>query len=336
MNTETETSSLKAALSALSVRVETAMNAELDQHLAASDPLLREVVRYALFSGGKRIRPFLAITCARVCGRDDEGLSLLAAALEYLHTATLLHDDVIDHAPLRRGRETAVQRYSLADAILAGDWLHARSLYLVGKFTGELGLDVFCRATEGMVNGEFVQKRLAGDPQSGEADYFAVIRQKTGNLIASSCALGAIYAGASAEELEALQGYGECVGLAFQIVDDILDYTGKGAEMGKAAGNDFQEGKLTLPLLRALAVAGAEDRATMQSLITGDREAPEATARIREYIEGLGGFQSAAETARSCVADAIRALQPFLARPGSAPHAALLRDLAEYILVRKK
>ena len=336
MNTVTETSSLKAALSALTARVEAAMNAELENHLAASDPLLRDVVRYALFSGGKRIRPFLAITCANVCGRDDEGLSLLAAALEYLHTATLMHDDVIDHAPLRRGRETAVQRYSLADAILAGDWLHARSLYLVGKFTGEVGLDVFCRATEGMVNGEFVQKRLAGDPQAGEADYFAVIRQKTGNLIASSCALGALYAGASPEAVEALQRYGECVGLAFQIVDDILDYTGKETEMGKAEGNDFREGKLTLPLLRALAVAGSEDRAAMLALIAGDREAPEATAQMKEYIEALGGFQSAAETAKSCVADAIAALQSFLARPESAPHAALLQDLAEYILVRKK
>ena len=211
----TDKSPLKSALQAIATQVEQAMQAELQEHLAAADPLLKEVLHYSLFSGGKRIRPVLCVISARACGRDDSALYSLAAALEYLHTATLMHDDVIDHAPLRRGRETTVERFSLADAILAGDWLHARSLYLVGRLTAAAGLEVFCRATEGLANGEFLQKRLAGDPAATEADYFEVIRQKTGNLIASACALGALYAGARPEQVAALRRYGELVGMAF-------------------------------------------------------------------------------------------------------------------------
>ena len=332
----TDKSPLKSALQAIAAQVEQAMQAELQEHLAAADPLLKEVLHYSLFSGGKRIRPVLCVICARACGRDDRALYSLAAALEYLHTATLMHDDVIDHAPLRRGRETTVERFSLADAILAGDWLHARSLYLVGRLTAAAGLEVFCRATEGLANGEFLQKRLAGDPAATEADYFEVIRQKTGNLIASACALGALYAGARAEQVAALRRYGELVGMAFQIVDDLLDYTGKGAETGKELGNDFREGKLTLPLLRALAAAGPDERQAMRALIAGDRSQPAAVAQMTVCIAHLGGFRSAAATAREYITRAVRELSGLLAEPASAAHAALLQELAEYILIREK
>lgn len=311
------------------------MKSDLDRRLTASDPLLREVLDYALFGGGKRVRPFLCVQAARCCGRDDDDLYLLAAALEYLHTATLMHDDVVDHAPLRRGRETAAQRFSVEDAVLAGDWLHARSLYLVGRLTGAAGLDVFCSATEGMVNGEFLQKRLAGDLATGEADYYEVIRRKTGNLISSSCALGALYAGADAARVAALTRFGEGLGLAFQIVDDLLDYTGS-AETGKLAGNDFQEGKVTLPLIRALAAADAATRAEMAALMSGDRESPEARAAVTALIERQGGFASAAQAAREHVAAALRELEIFAPIPAAKEPAALLGELAGYILVRKR
>ena len=326
---------LPAAMRAVSVRVEAAMQEELEDHLAASDPLLREIVQYALFGGGKRVRPFLAVTCARCLGRDDADLYRLAAALEYLHSATLMHDDVIDHAPLRRGRETAASRYSIEDAILAGDWLHARSLYLVGKFTGEPGLDVFCQATEGMANGEFVQKRLAGDCATSEADYLGVIRLKTGNLMASSCALGAIYAGADRERAARFHRFGERLGMAFQIVDDLLDYTGT-PETGKEPGNDFREGKLTLPLLRALAAADAKKRAAMRALVEGERNAAGAAAAMTALIGELDGFRSAAATARAYVDEALEELAPLAVLPTAEPHVGLLRDLAGYILARNR
>jgi len=184
MTIDTIRPDLTGALGEVSAKVEAAMHADLNQSLAGSNDLLREVVNYALFGGGKRIRPFLCVQASRCCGRDDTTLYTLAAAIEYLHTATLMHDDVVDHAPLRRGRQTTAKRYSLEDAILAGDWLHTRSLYMVGKLTGVDGLDSFCAATAAMVNGEFVQKRLSGNCRATEEEYFAVIEQKTGNLIA--------------------------------------------------------------------------------------------------------------------------------------------------------
>lgn len=332
----TDTTGLKTAVAEVTGRVESAMRADLAGHLAAADPLLREVVEYSLFNGGKRIRPFLCVLSARCCGRDDADLYTLAAALEYLHTATLMHDDVIDHAPLRRGRTTAVRRYSLEDAILAGDWLHARSLYLAGKFTGAEGLDVFCSATEGMVDGEFVQKRLCGDCRASEEDYFGVITRKTGNLIASSCALGALYAGADSATVQALQRYGKGIGIAFQIVDDLLDYTGQQDQTGKESGNDFQEGKLTLPLIRALAAASPAEYQQMRKLIEGDRSSAEAGAAIQALIERLGGFQSAARSAQSFVAEALEELALFSANPAASRHTALLQAVGAYILVRKK
>lgn len=285
----TDKSPLKSALQAIAAQVEQAMQAELQEHLAAADPLLKEVLHYSLFSGGKRIRPVLCVICARACGRDDSALYSLAAALEYLHTATLMHDDVIDHAPLRRGRETTVERFSLADAILAGDWLHARSLYLVGRLTAAAGLEVFCRATEGLANGEFLQKRLAGDPAATEADYFEVIRQKTGNLIASACALGALYAGARAEQVAALRRYGELVGMAFQIVDDLLDLESTMEELGKSVGKDVEAGKLTFPAIFGVETSHIMARdavgAAQKALADFDEKADPLRALARYIVE---------------------------------------------------
>ncbi|NLZ17303.1 MAG: polyprenyl synthetase family protein [Desulfobulbaceae bacterium] len=332
----TDTKQLRVAMAEVSARVEAAMYADLDIRLTGSDQLLREVVEYALFSGGKRIRPFLCVLGSRCCGRDDTDLYILAAAFEYLHTATLMHDDVVDHASLRRGRETVVQRYSLEDAILAGDWLHAHSLYVVGKLTGADGLDIFCAATEAMVNGEFVQKRLSGDCRASEEEYFAVVRQKTGNLIASSCALGALYAGAECAKVQSLQHYGEQIGIAFQIVDDLLDYTGKGESTGKELGNDFKEGKVTLPLIRTLESADSDERRRIVKLMQGNRTAPGAQEAIVSYMHRLGGFQSAAKTAQSYIDRAIQALAPFTADPAACLPAALLHELASFILVRQK
>jgi octaprenyl-diphosphate synthase len=337
MTIDTIRPDLTGALGEVSAKVEAAMHADLNQSLAGSNDLLREVVNYALFGGGKRIRPFLCVQASRCCGRDDTTLYTLAAAIEYLHTATLMHDDVVDHAPLRRGRQTTAKRYSLEDAILAGDWLHTRSLYMVGKLTGVDGLDSFCAATAAMVNGEFVQKRLSGNCRATEEEYFAVIEQKTGNLIASACALGAVYASAKPAQKEALQQYGQQIGLAFQIVDDLLDYTAREEQTGKEVGNDFKEGKVTLPLIRALTRADARERDSMARLMQGDRTKPEAQEAIFAAIDRLGGFQSAAVTAQKHVDQALQALDRLAAESISNNETvALLRELAGFILARKK
>lgn len=317
-------------------RIATLMRADLDSALANGDPLLQEVLDYTLFNGGKRIRPLLTVLCSRCCGRDDEPLYLLATAFEYLHVATLVHDDVIDHAQQRRGQDTVVARYGIAAAILAGDWLHARSMHLIGRLAGAEGLEIFCQATASMVNGEFVQLRAIADINASREQYFEIIRQKTGNLIASTCAIGALFAGASPDQRQALATYGDQIGAAFQVVDDLLDFLGDADSTGKKIGNDFIEGKLTLPLLAALATADAVDRREIAALIEGDRSQPAAYPRLSALIEGQGGFVVAADTARQLVDTALAALTLF-SRPGhEQENAALLKELAYYILSRNK
>ncbi|WP_310600344.1 polyprenyl synthetase family protein [Desulfobulbus sp.] len=330
------TMDLRAAAAAVAGRVESAMRADLETALAGCDPLLVEVVQYSLFSGGKRIRPLLTVLCSRCCGRDDNDLYLLAAAFEYLHVATLVHDDVIDRASQRRGNATVVARFGLTAAILAGDWLHARSMHLIGRLAGPQGLEIFCAATLSMVNGEFVQLRLIGDAVTKEQQYFDVIRQKTGNLIASTCALGALFAGADEVRLRALSAYGDLIGAAFQVVDDLLDFQGDPANTGKKTGNDFAEGKMTLPLLHTLARANDADRRRIEDLLAADRTDPTSYQGVVTLIGRYDGFASAAAVAGDLVDRALAALAPFI-RPGSEDASVrLLRELALYILARNK
>ena len=327
---------LRSAAASVAGRVEDAMHADLQTALAGCDPLLVEVVHYALFNGGKRIRPLLTVLCSRCCGRDDDDLYLLAGAFEYLHVATLVHDDVIDRAARRRGKETVVARYDLTAAILAGDWLHARSMYLIGRLVGPAGLEIFCQATLSMVNGEFEQFRQIANVSASEQQYFSVIRQKTGNLIASTCAIGGLFAGADHRQRQALAAYGNHVGAAFQVVDDLLDFQGNADQTGKQTGNDFVEGKITLPLLAALAQADPADRQAMEGLIQGDRSRPEAYLRLVEYIDRYNGFASAAHTAQELVAQAVSELDVIAAGRGGKESLRLLRTLAVYSLTRKK
>ncbi|MCF6186906.1 MAG: polyprenyl synthetase family protein [Desulfobulbaceae bacterium] len=243
-SSENKQDRLHAVAAEVAARVEEVMRSDLESALQGCDPFLVEVLEYGLFGGGKRIRPLLAVLSASICGRRDDDVYLLAAAFEYLHVATLIHDDVIDHARDRRGREAVGRKYGMAAAILAGDWLHARSMHLVGRLTGSEGLDIFCRATGAMVDGEFLQLRHVGDAGIGEDEYFAVIARKTGSLIASTCAIGALFGGGDSERQQAMQNYGEKVGAAFQVVDDLLDYLGSRQQTGKKVGNDFIEGKV--------------------------------------------------------------------------------------------
>jgi len=315
--------------------VEEAMRADMDEALRDCDPLLAEVLAYAIFGGGKRIRPLLAVLSSAICGRHDKPLYLLAAALEYLHVATLIHDDVIDHARTRRGRESVRNRYGMAVAILAGDWLHARSMHLIGQLTGPDGLSVFCRATGAMVDGEYLQIRHNGDVDMTEEQYFAIIGRKTASLIASTCMLGAMFAGAPDRQQQALGLYGEKVGIAFQVVDDLLDYLGDQETTGKKVGNDFIEGKITLPLIAAFARADMQQRVVLGDLLRGDRSDPEACRQLREIVERSGGFAYARQQAEKLVNEAVAALDIFQ-HQGDPDSYRQLVGIAGYILARKR
>lgn len=315
--------------------LESAMREDLAESLSGCDPLLGEVLEYALFSGGKRIRPLLAVLAARICGRNDPVLYRLAVAFEYLHVATLVHDDVIDNARERRGREAVGHKFGMTAAILVGDWLHARSMHLVGRHVGAEGLEVFCRSTTGMVDGEFLQLRYVADPDVTEAQYYSVIHRKTALLIGSTCEIGAIFAAADRERRAALATYGFKLGTAFQVIDDLLDYQGDSVSTGKKTGNDFAEGKMTLPLVRAFAAAEPHARAELITLLTGDRSGAAAVKRFASLVDKAGGFGSARESAEQLAREAVSALTLFTG--SSNPESlTMLRALAGYVLSRNK
>ncbi len=331
----TDPATLRAVVGKIATQVEDAMRRDLTRALHGNDPLLAEVLKYALFGGGKRLRPLLVVLSSRLCGRHDADLYLLASAFEYLHVATLIHDDVIDHADQRRGRPSVGTKYGMAAAILAGDWLHARSMHLIGRLTGTEGLEIFCGATAAMVDGEFLQLRHVADIGIDENRYFEVIQRKTGRLIASTCEIGALYAGADQARIRALGNYGTKIGAAFQVVDDLLDYQGDQDATGKKVGNDFIEGKLTLPLLHALLRASPAERERLADLITGDRTQPEAYARLYRCVEKLGGFSSARSTAEDLVEEAVTELELFSGSDDRESHG-LLIGLARFILERNR
>lgn len=318
-----------------SAALEKAMREDLFEALDGKDPLLAEVIEYALFGGGKRIRPLLATLSARVCGRSDLAVYRLAAAFEYLHVATLIHDDVIDHARERRGRPSVVNQYGLASAILAGDWLHARSMYLVGRFGGQDELEVFCRSTTGMVDGEFLQLRYVADCDVTEQQYYDVIHRKTALLIESTCEIGAIFGGSNMAERSALATYGHKLGIAFQVVDDLLDYLGDTASTGKKTGNDFIEGKITLPLIHAMERGGNQTRVAITTLFENGREDSQAFKKVYDIIEKNNGFTSARQSAETLVGEAIAALEVF-SDCDDQESLNMLRSLAAYVIERNR
>ncbi len=330
-----EVAGLKQFVNREAELTESAMREDLVIALKGCDLLLGEVLEYALFGGGKRIRPVLAVLAAKVCGCRDDSLYRLAVAFEYLHVATLIHDDVIDNASKRRGRDAVAHRFGVPAAILAGDWLHARSMYLVGKYTGQEGLEVFSKSTTRMVDGEFLQLRYVADPEVTEEQYYSVIHRKTALLIGSTCEIGSLFGGADTEKREALAKYGYKLGMAFQVIDDLLDYQGEGARTGKKIGNDFEEGKMTLPVIRAFAKADAGDQEALAALLAGDRSDSGSLASFTSLVEKAGGFVSARRSAEELIREAISSLAVFGERRDD-ESLAMLHSLTGYVLSRNK
>lgn len=298
------------------------------------NPLLAEVVAYAIFNGGKRIRPLLTVLSARLCGCEAlEELYRLALTFEYLHAASLLHDDVIDHAEQRRGRITANKAWGNTHVILAGDFLHSRAMWLAGTLGGKQCLDKICQAASAMVESEFLQLQNAQRTETSEEYYFQVLKGKTAALIAAACETGVIFAGGTPDKRAALALFGSNLGLSFQIIDDLLDYQGDPARTGKAVGNDFQEGKMTLPLIYAMSQDGGGAGQAL-SVILKDEPAGRrhSFARARDLIEEAGGFSYARQRAGELIDEAMRGLEIFPAGPGKD----LLGALAAYVLERDK
>ncbi|VAW42064.1 Octaprenyl-diphosphate synthase / Dimethylallyltransferase / Geranyltranstransferase (farnesyldiphosphate synthase) / Geranylgeranyl pyrophosphate synthetase [hydrothermal vent metagenome] len=303
-----------------------------DLSAAIDNPLLSEVIKYAVFNGGKRIRPLLTILSAGLEGCNSPDLYRLALTFEYLHAASLLHDDVIDHADERRGRKAANKVWSNTHVILAGDFLHSHAMRLAGTVGGISCLKVICRATAAMVESEFLQLQNAEKRETAESYYFAVLRGKTAALIAAACETGAIFADSTRDKKQALALFGTNLGLAFQIIDDLLDYLGDEAKTGKAVGNDFQEGKMTLPLLYALRGDSNDSRELKELLANTAADRNSYFTRARDIISITGGFTAARQRAVSLIDEALAALNIF---PDSSAKDTL-HALAHYVLERDK
>jgi octaprenyl-diphosphate synthase len=326
---------LKKLISEEAARIDEVMRWDLDGLAAELDPLLIEILNYGLFSGGKRIRPFLTTSACRLCGCTDEGMYNLATSFEYLHAATLIHDDIIDNASERRGAASVVSQFGLAEAILAGDFLHAHSMQLVSRFGGPQALTAFCRATMAIVDGEFRQLRNTAGLEQSETDYFTVVKGKTALLIGAACEIGGMYGGGDEGVLRGLQAFGVNLGCAFQIIDDLLDYRGDSDQTGKATGNDLAEGKMTLPVIVALQRADERDRQALLSIFAEPEERAGSLMEVSELIERYQGFSAARGKAEELIDKALAAL-PLVESQGGLKERAVLKDLCAYVLNRDK
>lgn len=245
-----------------------AVNALIRERMASEHaPRIPEVTAHLVEAGGKRLRPLLTLAAARMLGYAGADHVKLAATVEFIHTATLLHDDVVDESQRRRGRPTANLLWDNKSSVLVGDYLFSRSFQLMVE-TGNLRvLDILANASATIAEGEVLQLTAAQDLRTDEGIYLKVVRGKTAALFAAATEVGGIIAGAPEAVVRALRDYGDALGIAFQIADDILDYGGSDAVIGKNTGDDFRERKLTLPVIKAVAKADAEERAFWERVI---------------------------------------------------------------------
>jgi octaprenyl-diphosphate synthase len=315
--------------------IEETMQSDISSISSRLDGLLLEVLQYGLFNGGKRFRPLLAVLAARLSGNTDTNVYRLAIAFEYLHMATLFHDDVIDNAQNRRGKPAVFRAYGLAAAVLAGDFLHARSMALVGELGGVEALKIFCRATSGMVDGEFLQLRNTANYNQSEEEYFAAVSGKTVLLISAAMEIGSLFGGENSMVRKALLHYGNNLGCAFQIVDDLLDYLGDQKVTGKSVGNDLIEGKMTLPLILALKKAEQKERQYFKRILQDTEVRKNSFPEIKDFITKYNGFTDAMIKAEELIAEAISELDIF-GLPEQREDRGVLECLARYVLTRTK
>ena len=294
--------------------------------------LVRDVARHSVLSGGKRIRPMLVILMARCLGHTDDGLVPLACALEMLHSATLLHDDILDGAELRRGKKSAHLVFGTTETILAGDVLLALSNRLGADYGKPRVSWLLAQGIMHTAEGEIMEIAALSDPGMDRTLYMDIIIGKTARLIETACRCGAAVAGADRTVEDVAGGYGLNLGIAFQLVDDALDYVSPTEVMGKPEGGDLREGKVTLPLLLLLEDMGRTEAEALLARLRQRRLAPEEQADvIRQVVEG-----GHAEATRRVASEYVAKARASLASLPDTPERLVLDQAAEYVLTRKK
>jgi octaprenyl-diphosphate synthase len=307
------------------------IESELNKNLTPYLDLVRQTASHILFSGGKRLRPLLTVLSARICGYSGNYDKTFSVIFEYIHAATLLHDDVVDGANLRRGKSAAYTIFGSPVAVLSGDFLMARALSIAAD-TGRMNvINVIARITENMSQGEIHQLIKKGDINLSEPEYMEVIRRKTAVLIQGACQTGAMIADTDEAQENALSEYGFHLGMAFQMADDLLDYVSDTSSLGKTVGADLKEGKLTLPMIYALSRATPEDRAFMETMIRHKNFSDDEFERLKEMLRTYEGIAYTGKIAIAHVDKAKSALSIF--KPSKSRET--LSSIADYALYRK-
>ncbi|MDO9567254.1 MAG: polyprenyl synthetase family protein [Candidatus Desulfaltia sp.] len=304
----------------------------LKQNLKPYLDLVSQTASHILFAGGKRLRPLLMVLSARMCGYNSNFDKTFSIMFEYLHAATLLHDDLVDEATLRRGKPVAHLIWGNSIAVLVGDFLLARALSIAAD-TGRLNvIKIISEITENMSQGEIHQLMRKGQPDLSEEEYMKIIQNKTAVLFRGACQASAVIADAPEKEEKAVSNYGFNLGIAFQMVDDLLDYTSDAGILGKKAGADLKEGKLTLPLIYALKQADSKDQAMMKSIIKNKDFSDDEFKILLELLHKYKGLKYTEELAAKHIAKAKEALVGVF-KPSETR--ALLINIADYALARK-
>ncbi len=292
--------------------------------------LIPQLAAHLVAAGGKRLRPLLTLAAARLCGYEGPRHIRLAACVEFIHTATLLHDDVVDDSHLRRGLASANAVFGNKASVLVGDFLFARAFQLMVEDGSLRVLEILSQAAATIAEGEVLQLQTQNDLSTPISRYLDVIRGKTAALFEAACEVGAVVADRPAEEARALRDYGASLGMAFQLVDDALDYAADQATLGKTVGDDFREGKITLPVLAAYAAGTSDERAFWQRTIEASKQDEQDLARAMTLIADRGAIRATLERAGRFAAEAKAALRVF---PESEALQAL-QAVADYTLSR--
>ena len=301
------------------------------EHMDSSVPVIPALADHLIAGSAKRLRPLLTVAAARLAGGRDDACLKLAAAVEFIHTATLLHDDVVDSSQLRRGRVAAHLIWGAPSSVLVGDFLFARAFELMVAAGSMPALEILARASRVIAEGEVLQLTRSHDMHLSQELYLQIIKAKTAELFAAAAEAGGISAGASPERCRALRQYGQDLGVAFQLVDDALDYSGEADTLGKNAGDDFREGKATLPLLLAIQRTGAAERSFWDRTVDRREQEEADFDRVRDLMRQTGALQSTLDLAADYATSAKAALQAF----GPSPWRDPLEDLADFAVIRR-
>lgn len=305
------------------------MDAVIERRLQSEVELVSQVSRYIVAAGGKRLRPALLLLMCGALGYRGEQRFNLAAVVEFIHTATLLHDDVVDDSTLRRGRATANEAFGNPASVLVGDFLYSRAFQMMVDAGDMRVMQTLAEATNVIAEGEVLQLMNMHDASLSEEGYLRVIRSKTAKLFEASARLAALLARSTPEVEKSCADYGQALGTAFQVIDDVLDYDGNAAEMGKNLGDDLREGKTTLPLIIAMQRGEASERATIREAIeTGGTG---SMAEIVAIVQRTGALQATRDAA---AAEAQRALDALQSLPQN-PYSDALKQLASQLLERR-